>query len=47
MKKKSPLRRISITHWKKKIQEKTGKQVKELNKVIHNLKVEVEIIKKT
>jgi hypothetical protein len=31
----------------KEIQENTGKQVKELNKVIQDLKVEVEIIKKT
>ena len=31
----------------KEIQENTGKQVKELNKVIQDLKVEVETIKKT
>ena len=31
----------------KEIQENTGKQVKELNKVIKDLKVEVETIKKT
>jgi esterase/lipase len=31
----------------KEIQDNTGKQVKELNKVIQDLKVEVETIKKT
>jgi hypothetical protein len=31
----------------KEIQEKTGKQMKELNKEIQDLKVEVETIKKT
>ena len=31
----------------KEIQENTGKQVNELSKVIQDLKVEVEIIKKT
>jgi esterase/lipase len=31
----------------KEIQENTGKQVKEFNKVIQDLKVEVETIKKT
>jgi hypothetical protein len=31
----------------KEIQENTGKQVKELNKVIQDLKVEIETIKKT
>ena len=31
----------------KEIQENTGKQVKELSKVIQDLKVEVETIKKT
>jgi hypothetical protein len=31
----------------KEIQESTGKQVNELSKVIQDLKVEVEIIKKT
>jgi hypothetical protein len=31
----------------REIQESTGKQVKELNKVIQDLKVEIDIIKKT
>ena len=36
-----------ITISLKEIQENTGKQVKEFNKVIQDLKVEVETIKKT
>ena len=36
-----------ITNSLKEIQENTGKQVKGLNKVIQDLKVEVETIKKT
>jgi hypothetical protein len=50
---KSHLRRIiepfkeDINHSLKKRQENTGKQLKELNKVIQDLKVEVKTIKKT
>jgi RNA processing factor Prp31 len=36
-----------INNLLREIQENTGKQVKELNKVIQNLKVGVETIKKT
>jgi flagellar motility protein MotE (MotC chaperone) len=37
----------NINNSLKEIQENTGKQVKKLNKVIQDLKVEVETIKKT
>ena len=37
----------NINNSLKEIQENTGKQVKELNKVIQDLEVEVETIKKT
>jgi hypothetical protein len=50
---KSCLRKViesfkeDINNSLEKIQKNTGKQVEELNKAIHNLKVEVETIKKT
>jgi hypothetical protein len=39
--------KILLNNSLKAIQKNTGKQVKELNKVIQDLKVEVETIKKT